>query len=612
MIDSNGGTVLPDTHIISQACMHCLITFATAHGHPTQLEHNTHAELKSPDYENSTRVPRNEAEQRAMQRELPSPRGYNKAPSTQGHFGSPKQASTWLSGPEPGDLSIEILDLENSFRKHIGTSPWHIVSTRRYAETQDTTIWGATLTDVYRVTVGQDRFVATDLFVANRFPISLPWNLFAADNGRVFVPDTNGRQMTPGRTSGPTLLVIGDDPEGTGHIDQGIALIQAVELDRAALRAACSPPRGARLIVGPTGSNFRPGFNGEIVTEAVYELRDGSTVSYLIALDDEFSILAAGEIGPTSSSNDFPAEPDGPGRTAFYIPTDLAIVKMIYDSEQRVVERRWSAELPVRERLGTTPTLMNTPDGERLVVVVDAKAAVVAGLNGLIAYSNDRRPGALIAVRRDDDIKGMPRVITTTLPNWMGAVENSPAVRGGIVVVTNYSGYLPNGLAVPAGGNAPATKAASWGESPDAKPEFATGLIALRYNPEGDSFETLWQRKNIQYSGVPTISESSNIVYGTGSEKESGMTYFYGMQLLDDEQGVGGEIVIREELGIAPFRTSRKDLRGNVGFTRSEYRLAEGEFFDAGNNLLILEDGSAIVNGGRALARIRNRFDKRP
>jgi len=553
------------------------------------------------------RPPQTEAEKRAILNELPNPSQYDGSPSSQGHFGSPKQASTWLEGPKPGSLSVQILDLENQLGQRVGTSPWHVVSTRRYRGGSAVTLWGATLTDAYRVVVDGERFEATDRFAINRFPISLPWNLFAADDGRVFVPDTDGRRMRPARTSGPTLLVLTDDPHRTGQIDQQITLQQAVELDENALRAACRPPRGGELVRGQTGSNFRPGFNGEIITKAVYSVGGDELRSYLVVLDRQFRVIAAGEIGPTASSNDIPAEPDGPGRTAFYVPTDLAIVKMVYDANRRVVERRWAAELPVRERLGTTPTLMNTPDGQRFVVVVDAKAAVVAGFNGLIAYNTDTRPGALIAVRRDDDIGDRPRIITTELPNWLGAVENSPAVRGGVVVVANYSGYLPNGLAVPPGDQAPPAKVASWGQSPDARPKFATGVLALRYEPATDSFSTLWQRPRIQYSGIVAISESSNIAYGTGAERQTGMTYFYGIRLLDDANGRGGELVIRQELGVAPFREPRRDWRGNFGFDRSDYRFGEGEFFDAGNSLLILEDGSAIVNGGRSLARIRNR-----
>lgn len=553
------------------------------------------------------RPPRTDAERRAQLNELPNPKRFDGSPSSQGHFGSSKQASTWLEGPTPGNLSVQMLDLVNQLGKYVGTSPWHVVSTRRYFGGQAVTLWGATLTDAYRVIVDGERFEATDRFAINRFPTSLPWNLFASDDGRVFVPDPAGRRLMPGRTSGPTLLVLSDDPNGSGRLDQGISLLQAVELNENTLRAACRPPAGAELVRGETGSNFRPGFHNEIIMKVVYKIGNDEIRSYLVVLDEKFSVIAAGEIGPTSPSNDIAAEPDGPGRTAFYVATDEAIVKMVFDSNQHTMERRWTAELPVRGRLGTTPTLMNTPDGERFVIAVDAKAAVVAGLNGLIAYSNDERPTTLIAVRRDDQLAGKPRVITTELPTWLGAVENSPAVRGGVIVIANYTGYLPNGLAIPPGGQAPPPRAASWGQSPDARPEFATGVLAVEYSPASDSFELLWQRPGIQYSGIVTISESSNIAYGTGAERQSGMTYFYGIRLLDDANGRRGELVIREELGVAPFRQPRRDRRGNLGFEMSDYRFAEGEFFDAGNSLIILEDGSAIVNGGRALARIRNR-----
>ena len=182
-----------------------------------------------------------------------------------------------------------------------------------------------------------------------------------------------------------------------------------------------------------------------------------------------------------------------------------------------------------------------------------------------------------------------------------------PAVRNDVAVIANYLGYLPNGLVLPPGGEAPRLRVGDWGQSPDAKPEFATGVVALRYNPTTDRFDVLWENSQLQVSGVPTISESSNMVYGSGAEEPTRKTYFYGLRLLDDAKGRGGEVVIRQEFGVAPFSKARRNLRGQVGSLPTEYRFEEGEFFDAGNNLIILEDGSASVNGGRALTRVRNR-----
>lgn len=178
-------------------------------------------------------------------------------------------------------------------------------------------------------------------------------------------------------------------------------------------------------------------------------------------------------------------------------------------------------------------------------------------------------------------------------------------MRAGLVVIANYSGYLPNGLRVPPGGQRPPEGAAVWGRSPDARPDFATGLVTLRYVPERRTFDILWEDSSTQISGVPTISAGSNLVYGTGAEEDSGMLYLYGLLLEDDVRGPGGTRVLRTELGSAPFRTPVVDADGNTIFPVEDYQLQPGELFDAGNNLLVNSDDSIVFSGGRALVRVR-------
>ncbi len=159
---------------------------------------------------------------------------------------------------------------------------------------------------------------------------------------------------------------------------------------------------------------------------------------------------------------------------------------------------------------------------------------------------------------------------------------------------------------IPADGMSPPVNAGSWGRSPDARPDFATGIMVLQYDEKTESFRTLWVNRETQMSGVLAISGGSNMVYGSGAEQESQKTYFYGFRLTDDDEGVAGERIIRCEIGKAPFRKPTTDFFGNVVFTLSDSKLTEGEIFDAGNNLLILEDGSAILSGGRGLVRVRD------
>ena len=558
------------------------------------------------DAPNRLRAPRSVAERRAKEDEPERAPAFDGTPSTMSHYGSAKQGSTWLSGPQSDEPRIQIVDFERDSGERIGTSPWHVVTRRGSSDA--VVLWGASLTDAYRVIVDGDRFELLDSFVINHLPVSVPWNLTAVDNGRVIVPDPDGRRvglLPRGRTDDPSFLVLREGRPSRRAPDGAIELEFLVEMTAEELGALCGESP-ADLLKGRSGTFLIPTFTGEMATTVTFE-RNGTRSAYFVVLDANLRPLAAARIGPSSPSNDTPAEALGDGRTAFYVPTDEAIVKMVYDSAERTVTRAWTRDVPVRSRLGTTPTLMDTSDGEKLVLVVDAKAAVATGLNGLIVYSDDERPSALVAVRRDDELDGRAPTFRVELPDWLNTVENSPAVRGDFVVIANYTGYLPNGLEVRPGGAAPPVDAAAWGASPDAESVFSKGILALRYVPALGTFRTTWSDPDTQISGVPAISASSNRVYGSGAEQESGDLYLYGYRLRSSAEGPAGERTQRVRLGKAPFRMARRDRQGNFGFTLADYRLRPGELFDAGNSTLVLEDGSLILSLGRALLRVRDR-----
>ncbi|MEM6810793.1 MAG: hypothetical protein AAF574_16350, partial [Pseudomonadota bacterium] len=205
--------------------------------------------------------------------------------------------------------------------------------------------------------------------------------------------------------------------------------------------------------------------------------------------------------------------------------------------------------------------------GRDWLITVDARCAVVKVFTGAIACSDDDRPSAVVAMPLP---LGSGDVLRVALPDFIDTVENSPAVSNESIVVANYSGYTPEG-------------------KKDGKPDRATGLAKLGWDHDADTFRVDWQVAELQYSGVPTISAGSNLVYGSGSEPD-GFTYFYGIRLDDDAAGRAGELVVRKRLG-----RSKPSKRG-----------AKDAIYDAGNNILINDDGAAIMAGGESLIRIRD------
>ena len=544
------------------------------------------------------------AEDAARADDFPRPPSFRDVPSGMGHFSPDRQASTFRAGPLSNDALVQVVDFEEALGKNLGTSPWHLVSTPRYG-TDAATVWGVSLTDLYRIRIDGERFEAIEMLPINLFASSITWNLLGTDDGRVYVPDPNGFLAGDDercQTLDPTILRFDD----AGSLEPGMACQDAIGLSAAALRDACGVT-GGTLGRGSSATLMVPTFDGAIATTIVFNDGDDQDV-YLAVVDDDLSgILGCGLLDDSAVTNELAAEMDG-DRTLIYAATGDAVVKAAWDPETRTVSRVWERTLPIRGRTGTTPTLVNA-GAERFVVLIDAPCAVASIVNGLIGCDDDVRAATLVAVRRDDDdeLAGRPAVITSELPPWLLTVENSPAARRDVVVVANYSGYLPNGLRVPPGGLVPDDGPATWLTSPDAFAEHATGVVALQYDPADDAFAVLWADPDTQVSGVLAISGGANRVYGSGTEEESGRTYLYGFRLEDDDAGPAGERVLRVDIGEAPFRDTRVDSAGDVIIPIADYSFSAGEAYDGGNNVVITDDRSALIAGGRSLIRVRDR-----
>ncbi|MEM6931699.1 MAG: hypothetical protein AAF602_32510, partial [Myxococcota bacterium] len=439
------------------------------------------------------------AERAALANALPASPIAAATPSAMGHFQVARQASTHLAGPS-GDVDVQVVLFEPDAGIDIGTSPWHVVPRPDYPG-GGYTVWGTGLTHTYKLEVSNEAFAFVDAFEVNAIPSSIPWNLLALADGRVMVPDQNGYrgEVEACTATDPSFLFLSDDPDLR---TSGIDCDGVFELTAADLRAACDASGVYQRFF--SGTSLVPTFTGPFVTTATFSQNDVNQ-NYLVAFDpDGDGVLACTPLD-SDSTNEIAAEPVDATTTALYIATETAVVKATFDDAADQLTTVWTRDVPLRARTGTTPTLVDTSDGERFVVLVDGRCAVSNVLNGLIVCDEDTSPSRLVAVRRDDALGGRDAVLTTDLPAWLTAAENSPAARGDRVVVANYSGYLPNGLQIPPGAPRPEGGPGTYQVSPDAEAVFSTGFTVLVWRDGG--FTVDWSEPDRQASGVPLVSE---------------------------------------------------------------------------------------------------------
>ncbi|MEO1036520.1 MAG: hypothetical protein AAFX44_13265 [Pseudomonadota bacterium] len=486
------------------------------------------------------------------------------------HAGHAKQASTALVGPTGSSVAVQRRFFKEDAGEFFGTSPFHVIGSQRYRDAPNArALWGASLTHVYKYIIDGDRFAYVDSAELSRFPVSVAWNLFGLSGpDRIVVPSPFGLRVRSAKGSvcagkTPALLIYADGESA----DSPLACVGKFEFTAQRLNEACG---FRRAVLGTTGvsTGVMPG--GEVVIMLSDDRgfgRSKKRETYAVVINNALTdIVTCERIGETSTSNAYPSERVAPNRTRLYLATEIELLFVDYVEDERRIEVAARMPLPLRGRTGTTPTLFDA-GGDRFVILVDARCAVAKVFTGEIRCSKDATRGSqLVAVRRDPR---NPEVIVTDLPAFIDTVENSPAVWREHVVVANYTGYTPDGKR-------------------DGKPDVARGIVKLSWNPSRGRFDIDWQRSDLQISGVPTISGGAGLVYSSGAE-DDGQTYFYGLALDDAGARRGGDTVVRVAVGPA-FETERK---------------ARDQVFDAGNNTLINDDGSAIFPGGEVLVRIR-------
>lgn len=178
------------------------------------------------------------------------------------HGGPARQASTSLPGPVSRTQQVEVRYFERDAGAPFGTSPWHIISDRRYSNSPTArSLWGVSLQYVYKYEIDGDVFRYVDSFKLHDLPLFIGWNFFAFSDGRFVVPTPNGLR-TPDARGGPcagnapALLTFRDGPNSNSPI----ACVAKFEFTAERVQQACG---FRRTIFGTTGVFSDPLFRAK-------------------------------------------------------------------------------------------------------------------------------------------------------------------------------------------------------------------------------------------------------------------------------------------------------------------------------------------------------------
>lgn len=440
------------------------------------------------------------------------------------HQSTYAQASTLLSGPEPGDIfEVDVLPTDIG-----GPSPWLVLSETYPDGTR--VIWGATTTHVFKAISNEDSFEIVDSYRIDWNIFSVHWNLMILEDNTVIVADRGKNQYYKFADADPT--------------DWSSEIV---------LKDTFKLPED----IPGTAGNFSLSYDGWIifVTDA----------GYICAVTTDFSEYRSLQLpldeGETNFHNTYALDETG---GIFIATTDRMLRVDWQDTEFSLawdipydfrgpgcenVSRNIAEEFAAVARgdtctgSGTTPTLMGLDGQDELVLVVDGHSPN----NNMIAFWRDEIP---------EDWEGLPgydrRVAAVTplpysTPEGDGfTAENSPTVWGYDIAVAQYNGFDPG-------------------------PNPLPGVQKLTWSPESNTLDIAWATDEVNFNNVLTYSAGTNLVYGTG--QRDGIFYFWGLDwdtgevalevLLgegDDYLDQGNQIVIDED-GTAFFSSATGIVR---------------------------------------------------
>ncbi|MFC0633367.1 hypothetical protein [Brevundimonas balnearis] len=451
------------------------------------------------------------------------------SPWPQFHRNSHAQKASPFAGPEAGDVL-----LAQTIRTPVGTgTPTQMHLSERYPD-GSRTAWSTTLNSIVKARIAGDRFEIADVVRLHRgLGLVSYWNMQLARSNKAFVPNPRER----------SIMRFGD-------MNPRDAMSPIVREAEFALPASVP---GNPIVLNLSHDGW------------VIFLTDAG---WLGAVKQDFSDARyfdlSGEIADDTIHNSFPLDENG---VAYFVSFE-ALTAVQWDGDGfRVVWRApydfrgSNCPAPSRSKLrevlrvfrgerctgsGTTPTLLTVGD-DRLVAAVDGHDR-----NNLIYFWRDAIPESWPGLPgRDRRIAGVVPLPLATSEGEGFTVENSPAAASGLLVIAQFAGF-----------------------EPDCTPPM--GVQAVRWNSTANSGEIAWQRPDVHFNGIPTISRASGMVYGVGLSGGGGCDHVY------------------------------RGLDLTTGATRVEGVLGRGrEYLDQGNTHALNDDGSLIYGSPIGMVRIR-------
>ncbi|QLG45376.1 hypothetical protein [Costertonia aggregata] len=424
------------------------------------------------------------------------------------HNGSYRQGNTSLPAFGPGD-TLKVAFAETPKDR---VSPWLLYS-EPYPNGQYT-IWGSTSTHIFKAISTKNEFRVVSDYQIDKNPWinDLSWSFLMLPDHQVLTYDDNH------------LFLFGE--EDISDPKSKIVLLKKMTMPKSikSLSKLC------RLYDGSIAFAARDGLIGVIDAK-------------------DFTLKATYQIplkrGEKAYHNDYAVDDNG----NLFISTTHKMISIQWNG--KTVVPKWEVSMDFGgnrfQGIGTTPTLLGSGNGDKLVCVVDSQKPA-----RMLSFWRDEIPTDWKGLKDFDKRVAAVTILPGSRParKFMAAVENSPTAFGYGIACAQYNGFL--------------------GQSCDTK----KGVYKLEWRPATNTMDLIWYRDDINLNNVLVYSTASNAIYGSG--KENDCNYYY--YSLDWDTG---KTMVRKQLG------------------------TDKRFDDPGDANIVGPDRSITYNSKKCLVRIR-------